>query len=124
MKKILAIGAAAAMMLAGCATNQPAQSQQPAPEPVKLVDTSVPNVRISYSDEQVATALKAMNVRLVKDGRFPKLAFQLVNFTQAKGSSSKTPVTKPDGTKMFRSVFLNDARRCCFFYQHNSKILL
>ena len=40
------------------------------------------------------------------------------------GSSSKTPVTKPDGTKMFRSVFLNDARRCCFFYQHNSKILL
>ena len=32
-----------------------------------------------------------------------------------KGSSSKTPVTKPDGTKMFRSVFLNDARRCCFF---------
>lgn len=31
------------------------------------------------------------------------------------GSSSKTPVTKPDGTKMFRSVFLNDARRCCFF---------
>ena len=84
MKKILAIGAAAAMMLAGCATNQPAKSQQPAPEPVKLVDTSVPNVRISYSDEQVATALKAMNVRLVKDGRFPKLAFQLVNFTQAK----------------------------------------
>ena len=42
----------------------------------------------------------------------------------AQGSSSKTPVTKPDGTKMFRSVFLNDARRCCFFYQHNSKILL
>ena len=34
---------------------------------------------------------------------------------EIQGSSSKTPVTKPDGTKMFRSVFLNDARRCCFF---------
>lgn len=31
-----------------------------------------------------------------------------------KGSSSKTPVTKPDGTKMFRSFFLNDAGGCCF----------
>lgn len=37
------------------------------------------------------------------------------NNSATKGSSSKTPVTKPDGTKMFRSVFLNDARRCCFF---------
>lgn len=46
------------------------------------------------------------------------------NVLLSVGSSSKTPVTKPDGTKMFRSVFLNDARRCCFFYQHNSKILL
>lgn len=33
----------------------------------------------------------------------------------AKGSSSKTPVAKPDGTKMFCSAFLNDARMCCFF---------
>ena len=48
----------------------------------------------------------------------------LFTLKDIKGSSSKTPVTKPDGTKMFRSVFLNDARRCCFFYQHNSKILL
>jgi len=47
-----------------------------------------------------------------------------LNYSDLQGSSSKTPVTKPDGTKMFRSVFLNDARRCCFFYQHNSKILL
>ena len=33
----------------------------------------------------------------------------------ALGSSSKTPVAKPDGTKMFCSAFLNDARMCCFF---------
>ena len=39
------------------------------------------------------------------------------------GSSSKTPVAKPDGTKMFCSAFLNDARMCCFFCQYNSKIL-
>jgi prophage antirepressor-like protein len=32
-----------------------------------------------------------------------------------QGSSSKTPVAKPDGTKMFCSAFLNDARMCCFF---------
>ena len=32
-----------------------------------------------------------------------------------KGSSSKSPVAKPDGTKMFCSAFLNDARMCCFF---------
>lgn len=38
-----------------------------------------------------------------------------ITYPLPKGSSSKTPVTKPDGTKMFRSVFLNDARRCCFF---------
>ena len=31
-----------------------------------------------------------------------------------QGSSSKTPVAKPDGTKMFCSAFLNDARMCCF----------
>ena len=37
-----------------------------------------------------------------------------INVLHSIGSSSKTPVTKPDGTKMFRSVFLNDARRCCF----------
>ena len=38
----------------------------------------------------------------------------LIGALLAQGSSSKTPVTKPGGTKMFRSVFLNDARRCCF----------
>lgn len=34
---------------------------------------------------------------------------------EIQGSSSKTPVAKPDGTKMFCSAFLNDARMCCFF---------
>ena len=34
---------------------------------------------------------------------------------EAWGSSSKTPVAKPDGTKMFCSAFLNDVRMCCFF---------
>ena len=33
----------------------------------------------------------------------------------AKGSSSKTPVAKPNGTKMFCSVFLNDVKKWCFF---------
>ena len=27
----------------------------------------------------------------------------------------KKPRAKPDGTKMFCSAFLNDARMCCFF---------
>ena len=27
----------------------------------------------------------------------------------------KNPRAKPDGTKMFCSAFLNDARMCCFF---------
>ena len=39
---------------------------------------------------------------------------EITGLSKTTGSSSKTPVTKPDGTKMFRSVFLNDARRCCF----------
>ena len=38
-----------------------------------------------------------------------------MNFLKLEGSSSKTPVAKPDGTKMFCSAFLNDARMCCFF---------
>ena len=53
---------------------------------------------------------------LTADDRFetePGASFPVNVMNQ--GSSSKTPVTKPDGTKMFRSVFLNDARRCCFF---------
>lgn len=45
------------------------------------------------------------------------------NKTKFCGSSSKTPVAKPDGTKMFCSAFLNDARMCCFFCQYNSRIL-
>ena len=34
---------------------------------------------------------------------------------KAQGSSSKTPVAKPNGTKMFRSVFLNNVKKWCFF---------
>lgn len=85
MKKILTVTAAlGTMMLAGCATNTPAPAPQPAPEPVQLVDTSIANIRITYANEQVATAVKALNARIKKDGTFPKLVFQMVNFTQAK----------------------------------------
>ena len=31
------------------------------------------------------------------------------------GKLFKNPRAKPDGTKMFCSAFLNDARMCCFF---------
>ena len=31
------------------------------------------------------------------------------------GKLFKKPRAKPDGTKMFCSAFLNDARMCCFF---------
>ena len=34
--------------------------------------------------------------------------------TLSLGKLFKNPVAKLNGTKMFRSVFLNDARRCCF----------
>ena len=34
---------------------------------------------------------------------------------KAQGSSSKTPVAKQNGTKMFRSVFLNNVKKWCFF---------
>lgn len=43
------------------------------------------------------------------------LTFPQVTQLDVMGSSSKTPVAKPDGTKMFCSAFLNDARMCCFF---------
>ena len=33
----------------------------------------------------------------------------------AIGKLFKNPRAKPDGTKMFCSAFLNDARMCCFF---------
>ena len=46
---------------------------------------------------------------LLQSPQFSKIA------VEGKGSSSKTPVAKPDGTKMFCSAFLNDARMCCFF---------
>ena len=35
--------------------------------------------------------------------------------THALGKLFKNPRAKPDGTKMFCSAFLNDARMCCFF---------
>lgn len=83
MKKTTLVAAVAAALLAGCATQEPPVAQ-PEPKPIELVDTSVSNVRITYANEQVAMAMKAMNVRMIKDGTFPKLVFQLVNFTQAK----------------------------------------
>ena len=45
----------------------------------------------------------------------PVLADTTIYKNNIQGSSSKTPVAKPDGTKMFCSAFLNDARMCCFF---------
>lgn len=83
MKKILCASAiAGAMLLAGCANQQVIPAAQPEPEPIQLVDTSVPGVRVSYADEQVATAMKVMNARIVRKDVLPKLAFELVNFTQ------------------------------------------
>lgn len=43
----------------------------------------MPGVRISYASEQVATATKVMNARIIRKDAFPKLAFELVNFTRA-----------------------------------------
>ena len=45
----------------------------------------------------------------------PKAEIVFDQFHVIQGSSSKTPVAKPAGTKMFCSAFLNDARMCCFF---------
>ncbi len=83
MKKVLTISALSVALLAGCAANQPV-APQPEPEPIQLVDTSYQNVRISYANEQVATAMKVLNARIVRKGALPKLTFQLVNFSQAK----------------------------------------
>ena len=45
----------------------------------------------------------------------PRRVLHRLDGLATRGSSSKTPVAKPDGTKMFCSAFLNDARMCCFF---------
>ena len=86
MKKLAYLATAAvALSLMGCATDEPAQMQTaPEPAPVELIDTSVPNVRIAYENEKVATALKVVNVRMTKNGVFPKLVFQLLNYTKTK----------------------------------------
>lgn len=86
MKKLAYLATAAvALSLVGCATDEPAQIQTaPEPAPVELIDTSVPNVRIAYENEKVATALKVVNVRMTKNGEFPKLVFQLLNYTKTK----------------------------------------
>ena len=82
MKKLFLVSAAAgALLLGGCAADQPAVA--PEPEPIQLVDASVPGVRISYASEQVATATKVMNARIIRKDAVPKLAFELVNFTRA-----------------------------------------
>ena len=44
----------------------------------------------------------------------PWPGFQITSF-KIQGSSSKTPVAKPNGTKMFCSVFLNDVKKMVFF---------
>ena len=45
-----------------------------------------------------------------------KLIFTGVDGSKYKfGKLFKNPRAKPDGTKMFCSAFLNDARMCCFF---------
>lgn len=81
MKKVLVLAAAvSAVLLSGCATEQPAVVQE---EPVQLVDRSVPNVTFTYATESIARGVKALNARIVQSGQFPKLTFELVNFTQA-----------------------------------------
>ena len=64
-----------------------------------------------------------MSTGLLIDGKIDPVHTYSTGPMTVKGSSSKTPVAKPDGTKMFCSAFLNDARMCCFFCQYNSKIL-
>ena len=39
----------------------------------------------------------------------------LIEQKPSLGKLFKNPRAKPDGTKMFCSAFLNDARMCCFF---------
>ena len=88
---------------------------------------------LPYAETIVANADKAAAaVSAIATGHFDKLRLSVTptlppciladamthfrsRFPETKGSSSKTPVAKPDGTKMFCSAFLNDARMCCFF---------
>lgn len=84
-KRIYLTVAVSALALAGCATDEPVQVQnEPAAAPIELIDTSVPNVRIAYENEKVVTALKVVNVRMTKTGAFPKLVFQVLNYTKTK----------------------------------------
>ena len=50
---------------------------------------------------------------------YNKALYLKTHFYKVKGVNLrklfKNPRAKPDGTKMFCSAFLNDARMCCFF---------
>ena len=50
-------------------------------------------------------------------GGTEKVFCDMANAMAEKGHGKlfKKPRAKPDGTKMFCSAFLNDARMCCFF---------
>ena len=84
--KLLVSALAGTLILTGCANRQPVQAPEPVPEvePVKLVESPLPNVRVTYADERAAGAVKVLNVRCAKTQRFPKLTFELVNVTQVK----------------------------------------
>ena len=53
----------------------------------------------------------AASAMLVGSECLHRLYFDIVPL----GKLFKNPRAKPDGTKMFCSAFLNDARMCCFF---------
>ena len=60
-----------------------------------------------YGDEHFIDALIAANLE------HRKVVFFSAGVELRK--LFKNPRAKPDGTKMFCSAFLNDARMCCFF---------
>ena len=86
--------------------------------------------RIISGDGQ---AIRATGLSEKEDSSASDRAYMLMNFydstnhvclaqkliakktNEITGSSSKTPVAKPNGTKMFCSVFLNDVKKWCFF---------
>ena len=80
----------------------------PVPAPVPPAAASVP-----------FSAKSARNPRLCEAGRNGGKDSKMRGIRQNRkphiGSSSKTPVAKPNGTKMFRSVFLNNGKKWCFF---------